>query len=375
MVTQQPDLKGLLVEKRRREPLDPLAQDGAGDRSSIDLVGLARLALTAARDAHHLRRDAQDVLARAQQRPLQAARDAPAVLKRPDALGLQRARPAQRSPMAILVGSDLDLADHDAGAGVDRGERVRALVGIRSDHDHVHVPFIGLAAEADRQRTQLSRGDATLLSSHAGDPDRRRATEPKEVSHDGRQPALESARRRTRTTGTAGQRRQQHGDTETGLDTWWATLRARSSRRRPTWRAPWWMGRRSTQRVDGARARRGLHESRGPRRAGDLRRLPVDQPSSLIATARRAWPAASGCGPNPGTTRRVARGRPSAPATVRCRSRERVTGLEACALKGTQALVGHFAPGDMDPRTGPSLTCCAPRGSTSTARSAAETAH
>ncbi len=31
---------------------------------------------------------------------------------------------------------------------------------------------------------------------HAGDPDRRRATEPKEVSHDGRQPALESARRR-----------------------------------------------------------------------------------------------------------------------------------------------------------------------------------
>jgi hypothetical protein len=64
------------------------------------------------------------------------------------------------------------------------GQRVRVLVGIRSDHDHVHVPFIGLAAEADRQRTQLSGGDATLLSSHAGDPDRRRATESKAVSHD-----------------------------------------------------------------------------------------------------------------------------------------------------------------------------------------------
>jgi hypothetical protein len=34
---------------------------------------------------------------------------------------------------------------------------------------------------------------------HAGDPGRRRATEPKQVSHDGRQPALESARGRTRT--------------------------------------------------------------------------------------------------------------------------------------------------------------------------------
>ncbi len=61
------------------------------------------------------------------------------------------------------------------------------------------VPFIDLAAGADRQQTQLSRGDATALSSHADDPYRRRATEPKPVSQDARQPALESARRRTST--------------------------------------------------------------------------------------------------------------------------------------------------------------------------------
>ncbi len=207
VVTQQPDLKRLLVEKRRREPLDPLAQHGASDRSRIDLVRLAGFALPAPRDPHHLRRDANDVLTRAQQRPLQAARDAPAVLKRPDALDRRRSRPPQRSPLPVVVGSDLELSDHHAGLGIDCCQSVRALVGIRSDHDHVHVPFIGLAAEADRQRTQLSRGDATLLSSHAGDPDRRRATEPKEVSHDGRQPALESARRRTRTTGPAGRLR------------------------------------------------------------------------------------------------------------------------------------------------------------------------
>ena len=49
-------------------------------------------------------------------------------------------------------------------------ERVRALVGVRSDHDHVARPFIDEPSKADLRRTHLSRGDATLLSSHAGDP-------------------------------------------------------------------------------------------------------------------------------------------------------------------------------------------------------------
>ena len=62
-----------------------------------------------------------------------------------------------------------------------------------------------------------------------------------------------------------------------------------------------------SQRVDGARARRGLHESRGRRRASDLRRLPVDQPRSLIATARPR----SSCAPTRAPTIRRTSGRRS----------------------------------------------------------------
>jgi len=45
MLTQQPDLKRLPAEKCRREPVDPFAQDGAGDRSRSDLIGLVRFVL------------------------------------------------------------------------------------------------------------------------------------------------------------------------------------------------------------------------------------------------------------------------------------------------------------------------------------------
>src|SRR3954453_15122383 len=46
-----------------------------------------------------------------------------------------------------------------------------ALVWIRPDHDHLQRPFVGYVdGEADLRSTHLSRGDATLLSSQAGDP-------------------------------------------------------------------------------------------------------------------------------------------------------------------------------------------------------------
>ena len=48
----------------------------------------------------------------------------------------------------------------------DRGDRVRALVGVRTEHDHDLVPFT--STEADARRTRLAWGGATLLSSHAG---------------------------------------------------------------------------------------------------------------------------------------------------------------------------------------------------------------
>jgi hypothetical protein len=42
---------------------------------------------------------------------------------------------------------------------------------VRPDHDHACRPFVWLTPnEADLRRTTLTRGEATLLSSHAGDP-------------------------------------------------------------------------------------------------------------------------------------------------------------------------------------------------------------
>ena len=140
VVAQQADLQRTLVQKRRREAVDPFAQNGAGDRPRIDLVGLAGLTLATPRGAHQLRRHAHDALAGAEQRLLEAAGEPAAVLDRPDSLVRQRARPAQHAARAVLVGPDLKLRDQQPGAGVDRREHVRALVGIRPDHDHPRVP-------------------------------------------------------------------------------------------------------------------------------------------------------------------------------------------------------------------------------------------
>jgi hypothetical protein len=43
--------------------------------------------------------------------------------------------------MPRVVRGDLALADHPARALVDRRERVRALVRVRADHDHMRRPF------------------------------------------------------------------------------------------------------------------------------------------------------------------------------------------------------------------------------------------
>jgi hypothetical protein len=136
VVTQQADLQRAIVQKRGREPIDPFAQHGARDRPRVDLVGLARLTLAAARGAHQLRRNARDALAGAEERLLKPAGEPAAVLDRPHPVVRQRARPAQHAAVAVLVGPGLELCHQHPGAGIDGGEHVRALVGIRPDHDH-----------------------------------------------------------------------------------------------------------------------------------------------------------------------------------------------------------------------------------------------
>src|SRR5262245_8496478 len=95
----------------------------------------------------------------------------PAVLDRPHTRGGEPMRPAQRLEMSRLASSDRALAQNLARPRVHRHQRVVALVRIRPDHDHLHRPFVWMSTdEADLRRTNLTGGDATLLSSHAGDP-------------------------------------------------------------------------------------------------------------------------------------------------------------------------------------------------------------
>jgi hypothetical protein len=68
MIEQQPDLDRLLVQIRDRETIDPVLDDGGGDRERVDLVRLARLALASTRDPDPMRRHAYD--------PLNAAKSA-----------------------------------------------------------------------------------------------------------------------------------------------------------------------------------------------------------------------------------------------------------------------------------------------------------
>jgi hypothetical protein len=102
----------------------------------VDAVGLPAVASAPSRVGHQPGRDAQDSLAAADQKPLKGPGDVPAVLDRPDPLALQAARPDQQRGEAF--GADLDgLLTHQlTRRRRDRGDRVRALVGVRTEHDH-----------------------------------------------------------------------------------------------------------------------------------------------------------------------------------------------------------------------------------------------
>ncbi len=66
-------------------------------------------------------------------------RDVPAVLQRPHHLGVNLVRPAQCLTMPGVIRGDFSFATDLSGAGIDGREGVGALVGIRSNHDHMTV--------------------------------------------------------------------------------------------------------------------------------------------------------------------------------------------------------------------------------------------
>jgi len=76
-----------------------------------------------------------------QQEPLEGAGDVSAVLERPQPLGAQAARPPKSRGEPALTDLDGFVAQQLAVCRGDRGERVRALVHVRTEHDHGLRPF------------------------------------------------------------------------------------------------------------------------------------------------------------------------------------------------------------------------------------------
>jgi hypothetical protein len=86
VVDQQPDVELRAGQLGRRQRLDAFGQRGARDGERVDAIGLATLAARPARVGHQPRRHPDDPFAASDQKPLEGARDMPAVLQRPDAI-------------------------------------------------------------------------------------------------------------------------------------------------------------------------------------------------------------------------------------------------------------------------------------------------
>src|SRR4051812_42256147 len=130
-----------------------------------------------------------------EQETLQGARDMATVLQRPHPLAAQTARPLQRSDEPSIADLDGLLAQQRAAGRGHSSDRVRALVHVRTEHDH-HPRPLSPDLKADARRTRLAQGAATLLSSHAGtSPTGDERHNKRKPGHSSRQPRCESARR------------------------------------------------------------------------------------------------------------------------------------------------------------------------------------
>jgi hypothetical protein len=136
VVDEQPQIELRPVQVRDREGLQALLQRRSVNGKRVDRVRLAALASALSGPRGQVGRDPQHPLAAGDQKPLQAARDVPAVLKRPDALIVALAGPRHQRPEPRAANLNRALAHQLARRRADAGDRVRALVRVRTEHDH-----------------------------------------------------------------------------------------------------------------------------------------------------------------------------------------------------------------------------------------------
>ena len=94
----------------------------------------------------------------------------PAVLDRPHPLLSRAPEPSATRPVPGLISPATDLPGTEPVAAVDRRPTRECSCGYPLRSRSLPSSFHWIAAGADLRRTNLTRGEATLLSSHAGDP-------------------------------------------------------------------------------------------------------------------------------------------------------------------------------------------------------------
>ena len=165
MIDKQPDIKLDTGQLRDRERLDSVTDRRTGDRDRIDRIGLAALPHTVTRAGCQLRRDSHHPLPARQEKPLERPRHVPAILKRPHALAAHPARPPQQILKRMTSGAHRAIRKHPACRLLQRRGRVRGLVRVRPDHDHLSVPPVGIARNGLPVDTaQLGRSHAPIKS-------------------------------------------------------------------------------------------------------------------------------------------------------------------------------------------------------------------
>jgi hypothetical protein len=167
-----------------RERLDAFGQRGSRDGERVDAIGLAALATRPPRVGHQPRWHPDDAFAASDQKPFEGARDVAAVLQRPDTLDAQSPRPLQH--LVESAGPDRRrlVTEHLARRRRDTGDGVRALVHVRTEHDHRCVPFCSWLKWTAGGHGLL-RALPRSFQVTPDIPDRRRATQQKEVRRTG----------------------------------------------------------------------------------------------------------------------------------------------------------------------------------------------
>ena len=170
MVDQQPNVELRAGQLGRRQRLDAFGQRGSCDGERVDAGRTCRARgstaaswpSAASAPERPVRRERSETARRSPTRA--GSPPAPRHARRPEPGPTAATWSNPRAPTETSCQPSISPV-----AAATAGDRVRALVHVRTEHDHQLSPLL-LAVEVDSRRTRLAGGAATLLSSHAGHP-------------------------------------------------------------------------------------------------------------------------------------------------------------------------------------------------------------